>query len=73
VHFDLAWMTPEGRGMARARSLWATLAAKGAMPLWALVSVAAPKSFAADAFVGLYRGMDALARPRRPPGLPAAT
>jgi thiamine-monophosphate kinase len=62
VHFDLAWMSPEDAGWRALALALGDLAAKGATPWWALVSVAAPKAFAADAFVGLYRGMDALAR-----------
>lgn len=62
VHFDLGWMTPDDAGWRALALALGDLAAKGATPAWALVAVAAPKSWPLDAFVGLYRGMDALAR-----------
>ena len=62
VHFDLTWMSPEDAGWRALALALGDLAAKGATPWWALVAVAAPKSWPPDAFVGLYRGMDALAR-----------
>lgn len=62
VHFDLAWMSPEDAGWRALALALGDLAAKGATPWWALVSIAAPRSFAADDFVGLYRGMHELAR-----------
>jgi thiamine-monophosphate kinase len=62
VHFDLSWMPPEDAGWRSLALALGDLAAKGASPAWALVSVAAPASWPVDSFVGLYRGMDALAR-----------
>jgi thiamine-monophosphate kinase len=62
VHFDLGWMKPEDAGWRALALALGDLAAKGATPLWALVAVAAPRSWPVDAFVGLYRGMDELAR-----------
>lgn len=61
VHFDLGWMSPEDAGWRALALALGDLAAKGATPWWALVSVAAPRSFAAETFVGLYRGMHDLA------------
>ena len=62
VHFDLAWMNPEDAGWRALALALGDLAAKGATPSWALTSVAAPRSWPVDDFVGLYRGMDELAR-----------
>jgi thiamine-monophosphate kinase len=62
VHFDLAWMSPEDTGWRALALALGDLAAKGATPWWALVSVALPRSWPVDDFVGLYRGMDELAR-----------
>jgi thiamine-monophosphate kinase len=61
VHFDLTWMSPEDAGWRALALALGDLAAKGATPWWALVAVAAPKTWSADAFVGLYRGIDVLA------------
>ena len=62
VHFDLGWMKPDDAGWRALALALGDLAAKGATPWWALVTVAAPRSWPVDAFVGLYRGMDELAR-----------
>jgi thiamine-monophosphate kinase len=62
VHFDLGWMKPEDAGWRALALALGDLAAKGATPWWALVTLAAPRSWPVDDFVGLYRGMDALAR-----------
>ena len=62
VHFDLGWMSSEDAGWRAMALALGDIAAKGANPWWALVSVAAPGTWSADDFVGLYRGMDALAR-----------
>ena len=61
VHFDLAWMTPEDAGWRALALALGDLAAKGATPLWVLTSVAVPRSWPVDAFVGLFKGMHALA------------
>jgi len=61
VHFDLGWMTTEDAGWRALALALGDLAAKGALPWWALTAVAVPKSWTLDAFVGLYRGMDMLA------------
>jgi thiamine-monophosphate kinase len=62
VHFDRTWMSPEDTGWRALALALGDLAAKGATPGWALVTVAVPRSWALDDFVGLYRGMDELAR-----------
>ena len=62
IHFDLGWMKPEDAGWRALALALGDLAAKGATPWWALVAVAAPRSWPVDSFVGLYRGMDELAR-----------
>jgi thiamine-monophosphate kinase len=62
VHFDLRWMTAEDAGWRALALALGDLAAKGATPAWALTSVAVPKSWEVENFVGLYRGMSALAR-----------
>ena len=62
VHFDLGWMTAEDAGWRALALALGDLAAKGATPSWALSSVAVPKAWQVDDFVGLYKGMDALAQ-----------
>jgi len=62
VHFDLGWMTAEDAGWRALALALGDLAAKGASPAWALTSVAVPKSWDVENFVGLYKGMSALAR-----------
>jgi thiamine-monophosphate kinase len=61
VHFDLAWMSAEDAGWRAMALALGDLAAKGAQPVWALTSVAAPKSWGVDDFVSLFKGMHALA------------
>lgn len=61
VHFDLGWMTPEDVGWRALALALGDLAAKGATPWWSLVTVAVPRSWPVDDFVGLYRGLDLLA------------
>ena len=62
VHFDLGWMTSEDVGWRALALALGDLAAKGATPSWSMVTVAAPRSWPVDDFVGLYQGMDLLAR-----------
>jgi thiamine-monophosphate kinase len=62
VHFDLGWMTAEDAGWRALALALGDLAAKGASPSWALTSVAVPKAWQVEDFVGLYKGMDALAQ-----------
>jgi thiamine-monophosphate kinase len=61
VHFDLSWMTAEDAGWRALALALGDLAAKGATPTWALTSVAIPKAWEMEDFVGLYKGMSALA------------
>ena len=62
VHFDLGWMSGEDAGWRSLALALGDLAAKGAIPSWALTSVALPRSWQVDTLVDLYRGMHALAR-----------
>jgi thiamine-monophosphate kinase len=62
VHFDLGWMSAEDAGWRALALALGDLAAKGATPAWALTSVAVPKTWQVDNFVGLYKGMSALAK-----------
>ena len=61
VHFDLGWMTAEDAGWRALALALGDIAAKGASPTWALSSVAVPRSWKVDDFVGLFSGMHALA------------
>jgi len=61
VHFDLGWMTAEDAGWRALALALGDLAAKGARPTWALTSVAVPRSWQVEDFVGLFAGMHALA------------
>jgi len=61
VHFDLAWMRAEDAGWRALAFALGDLAAKGAYPRWALSSVAVPRSWKLDDFVGLFKGMSKLA------------
>ncbi len=61
VHFDLDWMTAEDAGWRSLALALGDLAAKGAMPSWALTSIALPRRWEVDDLDGLYRGMHALA------------
>ena len=61
VHFDLGWMTAEDAGWRALALALGDLAAKGATPAWCLISVAVPKTWQVENFVGLYKGMSALA------------
>jgi thiamine-monophosphate kinase len=62
VHFDLSWMSAEDAGWRALALALGDLAAKGATPSWALTSIAVPKTWQVEDFVGLYKGMDALAK-----------
>ncbi len=61
IHFDLRWMTAEDVGWRSLALALGDLAAKGADPAWALVSVALPKHWTVDHLAALYEGMDGLA------------
>lgn len=62
VHFDLGWMTPAEAGHRALALALGDLAAKGAIPRYALVALAAPRSWPVERVVGLYEGMHALAQ-----------
>jgi thiamine-monophosphate kinase len=62
VHFDLAWMTAADAGWRALALALGDLAAKGATPSWALVSVAMPQRWTVQDLDGLYRGMSEIAR-----------
>jgi thiamine-monophosphate kinase len=62
IHFDLAWMTAEDIGWRSLALALGDLAAKGAQPLWALASIAIPKSWTVDHLTSLYAGMAQVAR-----------
>jgi thiamine-monophosphate kinase len=61
VHFDLSWMSAEDAGWRALALALGDLAAKGATPAWALVSLAMPRQWKVDDFVGLFKGMHELA------------
>jgi thiamine-monophosphate kinase len=62
VHFDLGWMSAADAGWRSLALALGDLAAKGAAPDWSLTSVAVPRTWRVEDFVGLFEGMDALAR-----------
>jgi len=55
VHFDLSWMPAEDAGWRALALALGDLAAKGATPAWALTSIAVPKTWQVENFVGLYK------------------
>ncbi len=61
VHFDLAWMTAADAGWRSLALALGDLAAKGARPAWALVSIAMPATWTVEHLTGLYEGMASLA------------
>lgn len=61
VHFDLGWMTAQDAGWRSLALALGDLAAKGAAPSWALVSLAMPDRWTVEDLEGLYRGMAGLA------------
>lgn len=65
VHFDLSWMSPADVGWRSLALALGDLAAKGADPAWALVSLALPKAWPLQNLDALYRGMHELAAPMR--------
>jgi thiamine-monophosphate kinase len=60
VHFDFGWMSAEDAGWRSLALALGDLAAKGADPEWALVSIAIPDSWHVEAVTGLYEGMSSL-------------
>ena len=65
VHFDLAWMSAADVGWRSLALALGDLAAKGAAPSWALVSLAMPRRWTVENLDGLYQGMSELARRSR--------
>ncbi len=61
VHFDLTWMSPQDAGWRSLALALGDLAAKGAAPSWALISLAMPPAWTVDRLTGLYEGMAELA------------
>ena len=61
VHFDLSWMSSEDAGWRALALALGDIAAKGATPSWALTSLAVPRSWSAEDFTGLFKGMAGLA------------
>ena len=61
VHFDLTWMSAQDAGWRSLALALGDLAAKGAAPRWALVSLAMPPTWNVDHLTGLYEGMAELA------------
>jgi len=62
VHFDLGWMSAEDAGWRSMALALGDLAAKGASPLWALTTLAMPKTWSTEQLTGLYKGMAAIAK-----------
>ncbi|HUY74544.1 MAG TPA: thiamine-phosphate kinase [Candidatus Dormibacteraeota bacterium] len=62
VHFDLTWMSAADAGWRSLALALGDLAAKGAAPSWALVSLAMPRRWKVENLDGLYEGMSELAR-----------
>jgi thiamine-monophosphate kinase len=60
VHFDLGWMSAEDAGWRAVALSVGDLAAKGAQPAWALVSLALPTTWDVDRVARLYAGMKQL-------------
>jgi thiamine-monophosphate kinase len=61
VHFDLGWQLPEDVGWRALGLALGDLAAKGARPTQALVSLSAPREWELDTALGIYRGIAELA------------
>jgi thiamine-monophosphate kinase len=57
VHFDLSWMRAEDAGWRALAFALGDLAAKGAQPYWAVISLALPRGWKVEDFVGLFKGM----------------
>ncbi|MDQ6692679.1 MAG: thiamine-phosphate kinase [Candidatus Dormibacteraeota bacterium] len=62
VHFDLGWMPPEAAGWRAMALALGDLAAKGARPEVALVSLALPSAWPVESVTGFYEGFSGLAR-----------
>ena len=65
VHFDLGWMSAEDVGWRSLALALGDLAAKGAEPEWALVSLAVPDRWGVQQVTALYEGMQGLTAQHR--------
>jgi len=61
IHFDLSWMSASDAGHRALALALGDLAAKGAAPKYALVALAAPRSWSLETVTGLYEGIRRLA------------
>jgi thiamine-monophosphate kinase len=61
VHFDLGWQRPEDVGWRALALALGDLAAKGARPTQALVSLSAPREWELETALGIYQGIAELA------------
>src|SRR5258708_30404542 len=61
IHFDLSWMSAADAGHRALALALGDLAAKGAHPTYALLALAAPKSWSVETVTGLHEGMRRLA------------
>jgi thiamine-monophosphate kinase len=61
IHFDLSWMSAADAGHRALALALGDLAAKGAHPKYALVGLAAPRTWSVETVTGLYEGIRRLA------------
>ncbi len=61
IHFDLSWMSAADAGHRALALALGDLAAKGARPRYALVALAAPRTWSVETVTGLYEGIRRLA------------
>jgi len=61
IHFDLSWMSAADAGHRALALALGDLAAKGARPKYALVALAAPRTWSVETVTGLYQGIRRLA------------
>jgi thiamine-monophosphate kinase len=61
IHFDLSWMSAADAGHRALALALGDLAAKGAQPKYALVALAAPRSWSVETVTGLFEGIRRLA------------
>lgn len=61
IHFDFSWMSAVDAGHRALALALGDLAAKGAAPKYALVALAAPRTWSVETVTGLYEGIRKLA------------
>ena len=61
IHFDFTWMSAADAGHRALALALGDLAAKGAAPKYALVALAAPRTWSVETVTGLYEGIRRLA------------